>query len=134
MHVSVVKGRHVARELACSLQLGEVAEGLAHQLHQCVHIHEGVDEREWSYSHHLLPSYIHLEWGEGRRRREREGEGRGGGGGGCVTVCNLRSGRWPVCEGKPPQVLLLGTTRTTMPSFFISMWTSVTGFEKESDS
>ena len=100
MHVSVVKGRHVARELACSLQLGEVAEGLAHQLHQCVHIHEGVDKREWSYSHHLLPSYIHLEWGggeeegegEGEKDEGEEGEGRVGGGGGCVTVCNLRSG------------------------------------------
>ena len=40
-----------------------------------MHIHEGVDKREWSYSHHLLPSYIHLEWG-GEGEEEGEGEGR----------------------------------------------------------
>ena len=54
-----------------SSALGELVESLAHELDQRVYVHEGVDQRERGYPHHLLASHIHL-------------RGRGGGGGGTL--------------------------------------------------
>lgn len=51
-----------------SSALGELVESLAHELDQRVYVHEAVDQREWGYPHHLLPSHIHLKGGEEEER------------------------------------------------------------------